>query len=137
MVGFAAGGSNDIVARIVAKKASELLGESIVVQNQPGANGAIAAEAVANATPDGKTLLIASPSVLAIAPHVKPNLPYNPVEDFTGIGTVAVNAQVIAVNPEVEAQNMKELVGASKSSDLTMASAGNGGLSTLRSSCST
>lgn len=131
MVGFAAGGSNDIVARIVAKKAGELLGVPVVVQNQPGANGAIAAEAVAKAAPDGKTLFIASPSVLAIAPHVTPSLPYNPLTDFEGIGSVAVNAQVIAVNPEVKAKTLQEFVEASKTSGYTMASAGNGGLSHL------
>jgi len=131
VVGFAAGGSNDVVARIVAKKAAEILGVPIVVQNQPGANGAIAAEAVARAKPDGQTLLIASPSVLAIAPHLTPNLPYNPLTDFVGIGSVAVNAQVIAVNPGVKAQNMKEFLALTKSSDLTMGAAGTGGLSHL------
>lgn len=131
VVGFAAGGSNDIVARIVAKKAGELLGQPIVVQNQPGANGAIAAEAVAKAAPDGKTLLIASPSVLAIAPHVTPNLPYDPVKDFEGIGSVAVNAQVIAVNPDVPAKNLQEFLKASKNTSFSVASAGNGGLSHL------
>src|SRR5690606_30824128 len=84
IVGFATGGSNDAVARIVSKKAAELLGVPIVVQNQPGANGSIAAAAVARARPDGQTLLIASPSMLAIAPHVTPDLPYDPVKDFVG-----------------------------------------------------
>lgn len=131
VVGFAAGGSNDVVARVVAKKASEILGVPVIVQNQPGANGAIAAQAVATAKPDGQTLLIASPSVLAIAPHLVPNLPYKPLTDFVGIGGVAMNPQVIAINPNVKAQNMKEFLDLSKSSDLTMAAAGTGGLSHL------
>jgi tripartite-type tricarboxylate transporter receptor subunit TctC len=131
VVGFAAGGSNDIVARIIAKKAAEMLGETIIVQNQPGANGAIAAEAIARAKPDGLSLLIASPSVLTIAPNLTPNLPYSPLRDFVGIGTVAVNTQVIAVNPDVKAQDMKEFMNLTKSSDLTMGAAGIGGLSHL------
>lgn len=131
IVGFAAGGSNDIVARIIAKRAAEILGETIIVQNQPGANGAIAAGAVARAKPDGQTLLIASPSVLTIAPHLMADLPYNPLNDFVGVGTVAVNAQVIAVNPNVKAQNMKEFLALAKSSDLTMGVAGVGALSHL------
>lgn len=131
VVGFAAGGSNDIVARVVSKKAGEILGETLVVVNQPGASGAIAAEAVARAKPDGQTLLLASPSVLTIAPHVKPDLRYHPQRDFVGIGTVAMNAQVMAVNASVKAQNMQEFLSLTKSKDLTMASAGNGALSHL------
>lgn len=131
VVGFTAGGSNDIVARVIAQKASEILGETIIVQNQPGANGAIAAEAVARANPDGQTLLIASSSVLAIAPLLTPNLRYSPLDDFVGIGTVAVNAQVIAVNPDVKAQNMKEFLDLARSSDLTVGVAGIGGLAHL------
>lgn len=131
VVGFTAAGSNDIVARIIAQKASEILGETIIVQNQPGANGAIAAEAVARANPDGQTLLIASSSVLTIAPLFTPGLRYSPLNDFVGIGTVAVNAQVIAVNPDVKAQTMKEFLDLAKSSDLTMGVAGIGGLAHL------
>jgi len=131
VVGFAAGGSNDIVARVFAKKAGEILGVTIIVLNQPGANGAIAAEAVARAKPDGQTLLVASPSVLTIAPHLVPDLSYDPVRDFVGIGTVAMNTQVIAVNPEVKAQDMKEFLSLTKSSNLTMGAAGIGGLSHL------
>lgn len=131
IVGFAAGGSNDIVARVVAKKAGELLGTNIVVVNQPGANGAIAAEAVARAKPDGKTLLIASPSVLAIAPVLNAALPYNPTKDFVGIGTVAVNAQVIAINPKVSATTLTEFLASSATTPATIASAGSGGLSHL------
>lgn len=130
VVGFAAGGSNDIVARIIAEKAGEIRGGTFVVQNQPGANGAIAAAGVARARPDGQTLLIASPSVLTIAPHLTTNLPYGP-GDFVGIGTVAVNAQVIAVNPDVKSLNLQEFLGQARSSDVTMGVAGVGGLSHL------
>ena len=131
VVGFAAGGSNDIVARVVSKKAGEILGEILVVVNQPGASGAIAAEAVAKAKPDGQTLLLASPTVLAIAPHVMPDLRYHPQRDFVGIGTVAMNVQVLAINPSVKAKNMQEFLSLTRSNDLSMASAGNGALSHL------
>jgi tripartite-type tricarboxylate transporter receptor subunit TctC len=131
VVGFAAGGSNDVVARVVARKAGEILGVPVIVHNQPGANGAIAAEAVAKAKPDGQTLLIASPSVLAIAPSLVPTLPYKPLSDFVGIGGVAMNPQVIAVNPDVKAKNMQEFLALTKTSDPTMAAAGTGGLSHL------
>lgn len=131
VVGFPAGGSNDLVARIISKKAAEIMGQNMIVVNQLGASGTIAAEAVAKAKPDGQTLLLASPSVLAIAPHTVPNLRYDPQRDFVGIGTVAMNTQVIGVNPSVKARDMKEFLSLAKSEDLTMASAGNGGLSHL------
>lgn len=132
IVGFAAGGSNDIVARVVSKRAAELLGETIVVVNQPGANGAIAADAVARAKPDGQTLLIASPSVLAIAPALSAPLTYDPRKDFVGIGTVALNTQVIAINPKLPAKTLREFLTSTASpSGITMASAGIGGLSHL------
>jgi tripartite-type tricarboxylate transporter receptor subunit TctC len=131
VVGFAAGGSNDIIARIFAKKVGEILGVTFIVVNQPGANGTIGAEAVARAKPDGQTLLIASPSVLAIAPHLMPDLSYDPLRDFVGIGTVAMNTQVIAVNPDVKARDMKAFLFLTRSSNLMVGAAGVGGLSHL------
>jgi len=131
VVGFSAGGSNDIVARIVAKKASEILNKNIIVVNQPGASGMIAAEGVAKAKPDGQTLLIASPTVLAIAPYITKTRKYNPLDDFVGIGTVAMNAQVIAVNPKIQVQNLKDLSLLTKERKLSLASAGASSLSHL------
>ncbi|HYG41288.1 MAG TPA: tripartite tricarboxylate transporter substrate binding protein [Bordetella sp.] len=128
VLGFAAGGSNDVVARIVAAKAGELLGQPVVVENRPGANGVIATDLVANAQPDGYTLLLGSASTLAINPYTMAEIRYDPLRDFVGIGTVAMTPEVIAISPSVPAQTLEELVRLAGKQDVTMASSGTGGL---------
>ena len=89
VVGFAPGGGTDITARIIVKKLSENVGQSIVVENRPGAGGTIAATAVARASPDGYTIHLASVGALTVLPHLLSNLPFNPQRDFEPITLAA------------------------------------------------
>jgi tripartite-type tricarboxylate transporter receptor subunit TctC len=128
VVGFPPGGSNDIVARLIAPKFGEILGASVVVDNRPGANATIGTEYTARAAPDGYTITLGSASPLAISPHTYPKLPYNPLKDLAAITTVAATPELLAINPSVPAKTLGELVALSKTRDITVASAGNGGL---------
>jgi tripartite-type tricarboxylate transporter receptor subunit TctC len=128
VVGFPPGGSNDIVARLLAPKLGQVLGVSVIVDNRPGANATIGTDYTVRAAPDGYTITLGSASPLAISPHTYPNLPYDPLKDLTGITTVAATPELLAINPKVPANNLKELVALSKTRDITLASAGNGGL---------
>ena len=131
LVGFAAGGSSDVVARIVGQKMSEFLGVAIAVENRTGANGTLAMRQAAQAAPDGYTMTIAGATVMAISPHTTPTLGYDPVKDFVGVSTVSKSPIIIAVNPSVQAANIKELAGVAKSGSLTMGSSGVGGIAHL------
>ena len=93
VVGFPPGGSNDIVARNVAPKLSELLGGQVVVENRPGANAIIGTDYVAKAAPDGYTLALSGVSPIVISPHTYPKLPYDPMADFAPITTVAMTPE--------------------------------------------
>ena len=130
LVGFAAGGSSDVVARIIGQKMSEILGVAIPVENRTGANGTIAMRVAKEAAPDGYTMTIAGATVIAINPHTTANLGYDPVKDFVGVATVSKSPIVIAANPSVQARNLKELIELSKG-DLTMGSSGVGGIAHL------
>ena len=131
LVGFAAGGSSDIVARVIGQKMSDILGTPIPVENRTGANGTIAMRVAAQAAPDGYTMTIAGATVMAISPHTTANLGYDPVKDFVGVATVSKSPIVIAVNPSVPAKTLKELVDVAKGGDLTMGSSGVGGIAHL------
>lgn len=128
VVGFPPGGSNDIVARIIAPKLAEILGVSVVVENKPGANATIGTEYVARAKPDGYTITLGSVSPLLLSYYVYPKLPYDPYKDLSGITTVASTPELLAINPGVPAKSLAELIALSKKQDITLASAGNGGL---------
>lgn len=111
IVPFAPGGSTDIVTRIVTREMSQILGQSMVVENKAGAGGAIGAAEAARAKPDGYTLSIATISTLAVNPACRPNdLPYDPLKDFIPITNFANLPNVIEVNPKFPAQNFKEFV---------------------------
>ena len=101
IVGFAPGGSTDIVARIVAQRLGERLGQTIVVENRAGAGGTIGADAAAKAPPDGYTLTLGTTSTHAIAAGAYSKLPYNPVTDFTPISLVAITPYLLVGNPQV------------------------------------
>jgi tripartite-type tricarboxylate transporter receptor subunit TctC len=128
VVGFPPGGSNDIVARIIAPKLGNVLGVPVVVENKPGANATIGTEYVARAKPDGYTVTLGSVSPLLLSYYAYPNLPYDPYKDLSGITTVASTPELLAINPNVPAKNLAELVALSKKQDITLASAGAGGL---------
>ena len=128
IVGFAPGGSTDIVARIVAQRLGERLGQTVVVDNKAGAGGTIGADLTAKAAPDGYTLTLGTTSTHAIAAGAYTKLPYDPVADFTQISLVAITPYLLVVNPQVKANNLAEFVTLAKGQPgkLNYASAGNG-----------
>ena len=128
MVPFPPGGSTDIVARIVAQKLSERLGQSIVIENRGGGGGTIGTAAVAKSAPDGYSLAVASTSTHVVAPGVYAKLEYDPVKDFAPIGLMAVSPYLLVVNPSVPAKSLKELVALARQQPgrLNYASAGIG-----------
>lgn len=126
----AAGSGLDILTRALAQRLSEALGQQLVVDNRPGANGNIGAKMVAKSAPDGYTLLAGYTSTLAVGPSVYTQLGYDPVKDLTPIARFAVLPYVLLVNPSVPATNIKELIALAKArpGQLNYASAGSGGL---------
>lgn len=128
VVGFPPGGSNDIVARILAPKLGELLGAPVVVVNKPGSNALIGTDFVARAAPDGYTLTLASASPLVISPNTYSKMPFDPLKDLTGITAVAATPELLAVHPSVPAKTLAELVALSKTREVALSSSGNGGL---------
>jgi tripartite-type tricarboxylate transporter receptor subunit TctC len=110
MVGFAPGGGTDTAARIVAKKLAEVLGQSVVVENRPGAGGNIAHELLAKAAPDGHSLLLGSVGSLAVAPHIVAKLGYDPLRDFAPITMAVAFPNVLVVNASVPAQTLADFV---------------------------
>jgi tripartite-type tricarboxylate transporter receptor subunit TctC len=114
VVAYPPGGPNDISARNVGQKLSELLGQPIVVENRPGAAGNIGSQQVAASPPDGYTLLNGA-SALTIAPALSKNLQYDVVKDFAPISLTAVSSFVLAVHPSVPASSIKELIALARS----------------------
>lgn len=110
VVGFAPGGGTDITARTIAKKLSEFLGQNVLVENRPGAGGAIAADVVSRVNPDGYTILLGTIAALAVAPHLNSKLSYNPLRDFAPISMAVVFANVLVVHPSVRAKTLAEYV---------------------------
>jgi tripartite-type tricarboxylate transporter receptor subunit TctC len=130
VVGFPPGGSNDIVARIIAPKLSQILGAQVVVENRPGANATIGTDFVAKAAPDGYTIVLGSASPLVISPFTFSNIPYDTLRDFAGITTIGSTPEMMAIHPSLPARNLKELLALARSQPgkLNFASSGNGGL---------
>jgi tripartite-type tricarboxylate transporter receptor subunit TctC len=128
IVAFPPGGTNDIVARSVAQRLSERLGQQMIVENRPGANGALGAEAAAKSTPDGYTLFIAAVNHVVL-PSLYPKLPYDIERDFTPVALLATVPIVVVVNPSLTVKSIAELIALAKSKpgELNYASSGNGG----------
>jgi tripartite-type tricarboxylate transporter receptor subunit TctC len=110
VVPFGAGSSTDIVMRIIAQPLGQALGQAIVVDNKPGADGVIAAVDVMKAAPDGHTMMLATNSPLSAAPHLRKNLPYHPINDFTPLSFVGNYTFFIVVHPSVPAKSLAELI---------------------------
>ena len=121
VVGFAPGGTNDILARLISVKLSERLKQSFVVDNRAGANSIIAAELVAKAPADGYTLLMCDVGALSISPSVYTKLPFNPSKDLKGVTMLAYSPHLLVVHPSVKANNLKELVAQSKAGPMDFA----------------
>ena len=132
VVPYAAGGSTDVLARIVGQRLTERLGQQVVVDNRTGAGTIIATEIVARAAPDGYTLLMATPP-LAVAPSLYAKLPFDPARDFAAVTNIAGTSNVLVVHPAVPAQSVKQLVALAKAQPgkLAYGSSGTGGASHL------
>ncbi|MDM0079324.1 tripartite tricarboxylate transporter substrate binding protein [Variovorax sp. J31P179] len=128
VVPFAAGGGTDIVARVVADKLGQKLGQPVVVINTPGAGGTIGAASVARAEPDGYTLLVWHIGMISSAYVIKP-LSYDPLTSFTPIGQLSSASNLLAVNPDLPAKNLKEFIALAKANPgkLNYGSSGVGG----------
>jgi tripartite-type tricarboxylate transporter receptor subunit TctC len=128
LVGFAPGGANDLIARIVAAKMSESLGQPVIVENRPGASGLIAAEALAKAAPDGATLMLGSTGTQTMAPHLARGLQYDALKGMAPVSLVGSTPNALAVRPTLAARSLDELVALARSRPglLTYASSGNG-----------
>ena len=126
IVPFAPGGNADIVARLVAERMAEALGQPVVVENRAGAGGSIGAEVVARATPDGYTLLTGSNGPLTVNPFVQAKLGYDPLKDFSPIGLTSFVPHAIIVNAAVPARTLQELVALSKQQQVSVGTAGIG-----------
>jgi len=133
LVPFAAGGTTDIVARVVANGLGKELGQTVVVENRGGGGGLIGAEALARSPADGYTLGIATVSTMATVPATNPKTSYDPIKDFTPIVNLVNVPNVMTINPAVPAKDMKEFIALLKANPgkYSYASSGTGGISHL------
>ncbi len=129
----APGSSNDTLTRVLTARMGEVLGQSIVIENQSGASGLIGMEATKNAAPDGYTIASASPSGMTIAPNLRKQLPYDPLRDFEFVTLYAVLPNVLVVTPSLPVKTVQELIDYCKArpGQINMASAGPGSQSHL------
>jgi tripartite-type tricarboxylate transporter receptor subunit TctC len=128
VVGFPPGGAADFVARTLQEPLSRALGQPIVVDNRPGAGSSIAAEHVARGAPDGYTVLIASPSSILVNPLLTPKNPFQPLKELVAVTKVTSSPLVVAVNPALGVNSLRELIDYAKKNPgkLNFASSGNG-----------
>ncbi|MEK6244848.1 MAG: tripartite tricarboxylate transporter substrate binding protein [Pseudomonadota bacterium] len=116
VVGFPPGGANDILARLVGARMQEAWGQSVIVDNKPGANAIIGTELVAKSAADGYTLLIGASGAMAFNPGLYDKLPYDPVRDFAPVTMLGSFPLVLSVNPSLPAQSVRELIAFAKAS---------------------
>lgn len=132
IVPYPPGGQGDTLGRIVGKKASDILGQQVIVENHPGAGGTLGVDLAAKAPPDGYTLGLGDSGTLGVAPSLYPKLPYNPLSDLRPVSNVAIVTAALAINPKVPARTVRELIelARSKKGSLTYG-AGVGSMSNL------
>ncbi len=130
VVGFAPGGAADIISRAMSEPLTRVLGQGIIVDNKPGAGSSLAAEFVAKAAPDGYTVMIASQSGMIVNPLINKTVAYDTQRDFVAITQVTSSPLVVAVNPSVPVNSIRELIAEAKKSPgkLNFATSGNGSL---------
>jgi tripartite-type tricarboxylate transporter receptor subunit TctC len=128
IVPFTAGGTTDIVGRLVAQKLTQMWGQSVVVDNRPGAGGNIGGALVAKAAPDGYTILLTSGSVVTVNPYLYKDMGFDVKKDLAAVTNIATGPMVVVVNPKVPANNLKELIALAKAQPgkLNFGSAGQG-----------
>ena len=127
VIPFAPGGGTDILARVIAPKLSEVLGQQVVVENKPGASSIIGSQIVVQAAPDGYTVMMVD-SLIYVNPGLRTELPYNTMKDLTPVVHMAVAPVILVVHPSVQAQTLAELIalGKAKPESLLYGSGGNG-----------
>jgi tripartite-type tricarboxylate transporter receptor subunit TctC len=129
LVPFAAGGNADFVARVVSDPMSQTLGQPIVVDYRTGAGGSLGADQAAHSAPDGYTLFLGSNGPLTVNPFVQAKLNYDPLKDFVAIGLANLAPHCLAVNADVKANNLAELIALSKTSPVNVGTSGAGSAS--------
>lgn len=133
IVPFPPGGGNDTIARQIGQKLSTAFGQQVLVDNRPGAGGAIGAELAAKAAPDGYTLFLAGVATHGINPNLREKLPYDPIKDFDAVSLIASAPLLVVVHPSLPVKSVKELVALAKTrpGKINFASNGAGGSSHL------
>src|SRR2546421_2593673 len=128
VIGFTPGGPSDLLARSLGQKLGERWNQQVVVENRPGAGGNVAAEAVAKSPPDGYTWLLGNNSILATNQSLYKHLGYDPVRDFAPVALVAIQPNILVVNPAVPVSSVTELIALAKAKpgELNYASSGSG-----------
>jgi tripartite-type tricarboxylate transporter receptor subunit TctC len=128
VIAFPPGGPTDFVGRLVADKAKDILGQPIIIENKPGANGAIGADMVAKSPPDGSTLFLTTMGAVAVTPHMRTDVRYDTIKDFAPITQVVLNTTLIVVRAESPFNSAKDLTAAAKAKpgELTFATTGVG-----------
>jgi len=133
IVAFTPGGSADLTARLIADKMRTTLGQTVAVENKPGANGAIAAQYVAQADPDGYTLFFTTVGAVALSPAFRSDLSYDPLKDFAPVGKTAINSPVLVVSSAMKLNSVQEFVALAKNKPgaITIGVTGRGAMSDL------
>ena len=133
IVAFTAGGTADRTARLIADKMQSTLGEAVAVENKPGANGAVAAQYVAQSDPDGYTLFFTTAGAAAIGPAYRQDLNYDPIKDFEAVGKAAINSPVLVVNTDMKVNSAREFAALAreKPGAITIGVTGRGAMSDL------
>ena len=126
VIAFPAGGPTDFVGRLIGEKLKTLLGQGVIIDNRPGANGAIGADYVAKSEPDGYTLFFTTVGAVAITPSMRTNLTYDPMRDFAPIMRVVQNTTILVVKPDMPVNSAKELAALAKAKPETVSIASTG-----------
>jgi tripartite-type tricarboxylate transporter receptor subunit TctC len=126
VIAFPPGGPTDYVGRLIADKMTSVLGQRVIIENKPGANGTLGGETVAKSDPDGYTLFLTTCGAVAVSPHIMPNLAYDPLRDFAPVAEVVTNTTVLVVTPKLGVKNAKDLVALAKAKPGTVTFASTG-----------